>query len=62
MITEEKESDIDKILNWIDNFENGKFLVQKFDIEEDVYNLINSEIYTYGFCKKCNNVVTPLNR
>ena len=62
MITEEKDSDIDKILNWIDNFENGKFLVQKFDIEEDVYNLINSEIYTYGFCKKCNNVVTPLNR
>ena len=35
---EEKESDIDKILNWIDVFENGKFLVQKFDIDEDVYN------------------------
>ena len=38
MITEEKESDIDKILNWIDVFENEKFLVKKFDIDEDVYN------------------------
>ncbi len=35
---EEKESDIDKILNWIDVFENEKFLVKKFDIDEDVYN------------------------
>ena len=41
---EEKESDIDKILNWIDVFENEKFLVKKFDIDEDVYNIINSEI------------------
>ena len=60
MILEEKESDIDKILNFIDVSENGNFLVQKFD--EDVYNLINSEIFTYGYCKKCNNIVTPLNR
>ena len=35
---EEKESDIDKILNWIDVFENEKFLVKKFDIDEAVYN------------------------
>ena len=62
MILEEKECEIDKVFKYINDFSGGKFSVQKFDSEEDIYNLINSEIYTYGFCKICNNIVTPLNR
>ena len=61
MISEE-ENDLDKIINYLNkttNIDYNKLLVYKNDIYS-THEMINTDIYTYGYCNICKGIVTPL--
>ena len=61
MISEE-ENDLDKIINYLNkttNIDYSKLLVYKNDIYS-THEMINTDIYTYGYCNICKGIVTPL--
>ena len=61
MISEE-ENDLDKIINYLNkttNVDYSKLLIYKNDIYS-TNEMINTDIYTYGYCNICKGIATPL--
>ena len=58
----ENEKDIDKILNYLNKATNTNFkelLVYKNE-NNSISEIVNEDIYTYGYCNICKSIVTPL--
>ena len=61
MISED-ENDLGKIINYLNNKTNvdyRKLLIYKNDIYS-TNEMMNTDIYTYGYCNICKGIVTPL--
>ena len=58
----ENEKDIDKILNYLNKTTNTNFkeLLEYKNEINSISEIVNEDIYTYGYCNICKSIVTPL--
>ena len=57
MILNKTKDSYDLILKYL--YKNKDIKINQINNNNN-YDLLNSDIFTYGFCNKCNNIVTPL--
>ena len=58
----ENEKDIDKILNYLNKTTNTNFkeLLEYKNENNSISEIVNEDIFTYGYCNICKGIVTPL--
>ena len=57
------ENQLDKVIQYLKtktNTDYSKLIMIKDNKNESLSQLANGDIYTYGYCKKCQSIVTPL--
>jgi hypothetical protein len=56
------ENDLETVIYYLNTKTNNNYLSNKqINTDEKFsYSQINSDIYTYGYCKICKRIVTPL--